>query len=170
MLLNQLYNALRQLPILQNNRKYSRHFDARDVIMVAMCGSMCGLRDMSTIWGWSRQNVAFFQADFGIDGIPAYVHFTKLLTCADKASLERIVYNWLASFMPSGRVADMSVVKKQSYPLSENPIYKLNAYFDALEFSIQNLKADPLLSKQPNIAELIAQLDFDGSIVWEQYK
>jgi len=88
-------------------RHIGHTYSARDAIVIAVMGSVCGLKNLSQIhqWATSPRAAKFLAEQCGICDIPSYSWMLELFAIVKPESPSRCLANWVGSMLPEDKSA-----------------------------------------------------------------
>jgi predicted transposase YbfD/YdcC len=140
---------------------------------MAICGLLCGLRDMKAICQYCQSEPAkqMFAEQFGITKIPSYVQFTRIIGIIKIESLNAIFRKWSESItrqnMTEKTIAiDGKTIKSTGAMRTyKNPLHIVSAYVTELGITIGQTAVQSKTNEIPAAQELIQQINICGTIV-----
>ena len=93
--LEDLQKMLGEVKILRPHNGY--FYSSRDALLIALCGSFCGLRDLKRIHQWAKSLAAaeFLRDELSILHIPSYSWLTQIFALIDPKSLGEKFTQWV---------------------------------------------------------------------------
>jgi len=147
-------------------------FKVKDVLTIAILGSICGLDNMKLIYKWSQADRIkdFLREHFEIVFIPKYVQFTNILGNVDSKQLNATFIKWAKNLI--GEVCGKTIAIDGKTICSTVNMYGkkgafhiVSAYVSELGLTIGQTMVEQKKNEIPAFRELLELLDISGAIV-----
>ena len=106
----------------------------RDIIVISILGSLCGLRNMITIVDWAKSAsvLKFLQEKMKIPRVPCYSQFTNIMGIIKSESLNSAFIKWVGSIAEvSGATISIdgkTICSTEKMRAHEKPIHSKRVY------------------------------------------
>jgi predicted transposase YbfD/YdcC len=70
-----------------------------DVLIIVMCGILCGLDELQDIVTYAKSNLSFFKEHFGIDKSPSKSTLTRIMNLVDGEQVAHILINMMREIL-----------------------------------------------------------------------
>ena len=149
------------------------YYSVSEAITIVILGSICGLRNISQIHQWSKDERVseFLKEKFGIERVPCYYWLLCLMKLIKSESLNRCFVNWVYSFMPEkaeritialdGKTI-CSTTRMNRY---ESPLHIVSAQLSELGITLAQRSVDGKSNEIPAVQELLRELNIKGSMI-----
>ena len=149
------------------------YYSVSEAITIVILGSICGLRNISQIHQWSKDERVseFLKEKFGIERVPCYYWLLCLMKLIKSESLNRCFVNWVYSFMPEkaeritialdGKTV-CSTTRMNRY---ESPLHIVSAQLSELGITLAQRSVDGKSNEIPAVQELLRELNIKGSMI-----
>jgi hypothetical protein len=84
---------------VETTQEYNGYwYCVRDIIVISILGSLCGLRNMIMIADWAKSPsvTKFLQEKMKIPRVPCYSQFTNIMGIIDSESLNQAFIKWVS--------------------------------------------------------------------------
>jgi predicted transposase YbfD/YdcC len=168
--LKQLRELLGEVRIL---RPYDGYFcSIRDALLITLCGSFCGLRDLQMIHQWANFPVspAFLRDCFGIMRIPSYSWLAQILRLIDPISLSEKFTKWVSVSLPNLEGKTLAIDGKTvrstgKMSCFDRALHVVSAFVAESKMSFAQIACDEKSNEIPAVQELLKTLDLRGCVV-----
>lgn len=158
---------------IETEKEYKGYiFSAKAALIIAVCGTFCGLRDMKQIHQWATNDKikAFLSEQFGIEDMVCYSWFTQVLGLIKPSSFNKCFTSWVMSGVGKleGKTLALdgktvrSTAKMKKY---ENPIHIVSAQLSELGITVGQKAVDGKSNEIPAVRELLTLLEIRGCLV-----
>jgi len=146
-------------------------YAVKDIIVIAILGSLCGLKNMILIAEWAKSATVteFLQKKMKIPRVPCYSQFTNIMGIIDSKSLNKAFMKWVGSLVETaGKVIAFdgktvrSTEKMEAY---EKPIHIVSAYISELGITLGQEFSEGKGKETSAVRDLIEMLDVSGALI-----
>jgi len=142
------------------------------VIIILICGSLCGLTSLEEIHDYAKSTPArnMLRKIFGIYLIPSYTHFLRLLKMIDSSELNTVFIAWcnaIISDMHNKTISLDGKTVKSTANMKEHKrsLHIVSAVLAEEKLTIGQLAVNSKSNEIPAVQELIKLLDVKGTII-----
>ena len=146
-------------------------YSVKNIIVISILGSICGLRNMIMIAEWARSApvLKFLQEKMKIARVPCYSQFTNIMGIIKSESLNEAFIKWVSSLV---EIADKTIaidgktiVSTERIKSLEKPIHIVSAYISELCLTLGQKAATGKGKEVPAFRELLEMLELNGALV-----
>jgi len=146
-------------------------YSVKDMIVISILGSLCGLKNMILIVEWAKSAVVtkFLQKKLKIPRVPSYSQFTNIMGIIKKESLNAAFINWVSAMV---EIADKTIsidgktiVSTERMSTFAKPIHIVSAYISELGITLGQNTAEGKGKEIPAFRDLIDMLELSGALV-----
>jgi predicted transposase YbfD/YdcC len=168
--LQELQELLRGVKILRPHEGY--FYSMQDALLIALCGSFCGLRDLKRIHQWAESPVSavFLRDKFNILRIPSYSWLTQIFSLIDPKSLNETFTKWASNSLSdlSGKtlaVDGKTVRSTGKISCFGSALHIVSAFVAECKMTFAQTACDEKSNEIPAVQELLKTLDLSGCMV-----
>ena len=146
-------------------------YSEKDVIVISILGSLCGLRNMIMIaeWAKSASVTKFLQEKMRIPRVPSYMQYTNIMGIIDSQSLNEAFIKWVSSVVAiAGKTVAIdgkTICSTEKMAGLEKPIHIVSAYISELGITLGQNAAEGKGKEIPAFRDLIDMLELSGALV-----
>jgi len=146
-------------------------YAVKDIIVIAILGSLCGLKNMILIaeWAQSAPVLEFLQRKMKIPRVPSYSQFTNIMGIIKAESLNNAFIKWVGSIAEvAGKVIAIdgkTVCSTEKMSTLEKPIHIVSAYITELGITLGQEYAEGKGKETSAVRDLIEMLDVSGALI-----
>ena len=146
-------------------------YAVKDIIVITILGSLCGLKNMILIAEWAQSAVVleFLQSRMKIPRVPCYSQFTNIMGIIKAESLNAAFIKWVGSMAEvAGKVIAFdgkTVCSTEKMSTFEKPIHIVSAYISELGITLGQEYAEGKGKETSAVRELIEMLDVNGALI-----
>jgi predicted transposase YbfD/YdcC len=146
-------------------------YSVKNVIVMSILGSLCGLRNMIMIveWAKSARVTQFLQEKMKIPRVPGYTQFTNIMGIIKSESLNEAFVKWIGSVAEiSGKtiaIDGKTIRSTEKISVYEKPIHIVSAYISELRMTIAQKAAESKGNEPEAFRELLEMLELSGALV-----
>jgi predicted transposase YbfD/YdcC len=146
-------------------------YSVKDMIVISILGSICGLRNMIMIVDWAKSaNVLeFLQKKMKIPRVPCYSQFTNIMGIIKSESLNEAFIKWVSTLV---EIADKTIaidgktiVSTERIVRLEKPIHIVSAYISELCLTLGQKAAEGKGKEVSAFWDLLVMLELSGALV-----
>ena len=149
------------------------YYSATEAIIIAVLGSLCGLKNISQIhqWAESEKIREFLKEKFAIERVPCYYWLLSLLKIVKPESLNRCLKQWASSLLPEDRagltisVDGKTVRSTEKMKNCQQPLHIISAQLSELGLTIASKSVGGKSNEIPTVQSLLQELDISGCLV-----
>ena len=147
-----------------------RH-ELKDIILISLCGMLCGLRSFEEIEEFALDQVDWFRQFLDLpNGIPSHDTMERVLSMLDAEDFERRFTHWaqgVVQLFPGETIAIDGKTVRRSGSASEGkkPVHIVTAWAGKNQVSIGQLVTDDKTNEVTTIPKLLEALALSGCIV-----
>lgn len=146
-------------------------YKVKDMIVISIIGSLCGLRNMIMIVDWAKSPsvLDFLQMKMKIPRVPSYSQFTNIMGIIKSESLNEAFIKWVSSVV---EIADKTIgidgktiVSTERITRLEKPIHIVSAYISELCLTLGQKAAAGKGKEVSAFWDLLDMLELSGALV-----
>jgi predicted transposase YbfD/YdcC len=157
---------------VETTQKYNGYwYSVKDVIVISILGSLCGLKNMILIVEWA-QSVAvtkFLQEKMKIPRVPSYMQYTNIMGIIKSESLNEAMIKWIGSIIDAAgktiAIDGKTICSTEKMGTYDKPIHIVSAYISELGITLGQTAADGKGKEIPAFRELLDMLELGGALV-----
>jgi len=157
---------------VETKQKYDGYwYCVKDMIVISILGSLCGLRNMIMIVDWAKSAVVtkFLQEKMKIPRVPCYSQFTNIMGIIDSESLNKAFINWVSSLADivekTIAIDGKTICSTEKMSAFTKPIHIVSAYISELGITLGQNAAEGKGKEIPAFRDLIDMLELSGALV-----
>ena len=146
-------------------------YSVKDIIVISILGSLCGLRNMILIaeWAKSASVLKFLQEKMKIPRVPCYSQFTNIMGIIKSESLNAAFIKWVSSMIEiydkTIAIDGKTVCSTEKMLSHAKPIHIVSAYISELGITLGQTAAECKGKEKPAFRDLIDMLELSGALV-----
>ncbi|MEA5015967.1 MAG: ISAs1 family transposase [Candidatus Limiplasma sp.] len=145
----------------------------RDIIMITILRSLCGLKNVSQIhqWAASEHIGSFLKEKWSIEKIPCYYWMLCLMKIIKPESLNECFKRWTASLLPEERkhltiaMDGTRVRSTESMGSYDHSLHIISARLSELGITLDQVSVEDKRNEIPAMQKLIQELKLHGCMV-----
>ena len=153
-------------------RPYDGYYcSIRNALLVVLCGSFAGLRDLKMIHQWASfpGPASFLHDIFGIIRVPCYSWLAQILRLVDPISLNEKFTQWISSDLNLGgktlAVDGKTVCSTGKMSCFDRALHVVSAFVAECKITFAQVACDEKSNEIPAVQELLKTLDLHGCMV-----
>ena len=146
-------------------------YSVKDMIVITILGSLCGLRNMIMIVDWSKSPsvTKFLQEKMKIPRVPCYSQYTNIMGVIKSESLNEAFVKWVGSLVEirdkTIAIDGKTIVSTERIARLEKPIHIVSAYISELCLTLGQKAAAGKGKEVPAFLDLLDMLELSGALV-----
>jgi len=148
-------------------------FRISDVLLISVCGLLCGLETVSDIHEWSKARPvrAFLTEQFGMKDVPCRSQFYNILAYVDAEQFEKSFIRWMQYVLAGGvagktvAIDGKTVCSTDKLTKDGNALHIASAIVSELGLVIGSRECGTKMGEITAFRELVALLDVAGAVV-----
>ena len=158
---------------LETTKEYNGYFySVKDVIIIVVLGSFCGLKSLYEIWEWTEEeDVKEFLKGLGIKKVPYYSWLAKLIGIIKPESLNSCFTKWVESLVGENKkdltiAFDGKQIKSTGKMTGfDGALNIVSAYVAEKGITFGQVAVEGKSNEIPAMQKLIGELNLKGSMV-----
>ena len=146
-------------------------YSVKDVIVISILGSLCGLKNMILIVEWAQSALVtdFLQKKMKIPRVPSYAQYANIMGIIKSESLNAAFIKWVGSICEAAgktvAIDGKTIRSTEKMGTYEKPIHIVSAYISELGITLGQSAAEGKGKEIPAFRELIDMLELNGALV-----
>ena len=146
-------------------------YSVKDVIVITILGSLCGLKNMVMIADWAKSApvTKFLQERMKIPRVPSYMQYTNIMGIIKSESLNEAFNKWVGSLVEiAGKTVAIdgkTICSTEKMAGVEKPIHIVSAYISELGITLGQNAAEGKGKELPAFRDLLDMLELSGALV-----
>ena len=148
-------------------------FRISDVLLISVCGVLCGLETVSDIHEWSKARPvrAFLAEQFGMKDVPCRSQFYNILAYVDAEQFEKSFIKWMQHVLEGGiagktvAIDGKTICSTDKLKKDGNALHIASAIVSELGLVIGSRECDTKMGEITAFRELVSLLDVAGAVV-----
>jgi len=157
---------------VETTEKYDGYwYSVKNVIIISILGSLCGLRNMIMIVEWAKSAAVtkFLQEKMKIPRVPSYMQYTNIMGIIKSESLNEAFIKWVSSIAAvAGKtlaIDGKTICSTENMGVFAKPIHIVSAYISELGITLGQNAVDGKGKEIPAFRDLIDMLELSGALV-----
>ena len=146
-------------------------YSVKNIIVIAILGSICGLRNMIMIAEWAKSApvLKFLQEKMKMPRVPCYSQFTNIMGIIKSDSLNEAFINWVSSLADvtdkTIAIDGKTIVSTERIKGLEKPIHIVSAYISEMKITLGQKAVEGKGKEAPGFRDLLDMLELNGALV-----
>jgi len=148
------------------------YFKVKDVLTIAILGTLCELKNMKIIHDWAKSPLVseFLQNEFGIWKTPCYMQFTNIMGIINPEKLNEAFIKWTYELAGSieGKTISFdgkTICSTEKMEAFESPLHIVSAYISDMGLTLGQKSVCDKSNEIPAVQNLIEMLNISGAMV-----
>lgn len=146
-------------------------YSVKNVIIISMLGSLCGLKNMIMIAEWARSApvLKFLQEKMKIARVPCYSQFTNIMGIIKSEALNEAFIKWVGSMVSvidkTVAIDGKTIRATERMNGCEKAIHIVSAYISELCVTLGQKVCESKIGEVSAVMDLIDMLELSGALV-----
>jgi len=157
---------------VETTQKYEGYwYCVKDMIIISILGSICGLRNMIMIVDWAKSPAVtkFLQEKMKIPRVPCYSQFTNIMGIINSESLNKAFIKWVSMVVEvAGKtiaIDGKTICSTEKICAFAKPIHIVSAYISELGITLGQNATEGKGKEIPAFRDLLDMLELNGALV-----